>query len=68
MSVEGASKLLLDETGAEGEFVHFVRDPVTGETGLVIAVRGDAVGGVLEAVRSRRPSLGRRLARSFARD
>jgi hypothetical protein len=68
MSLENASRLLLDETGAQGEFIQFVRDPVTGETGLVIAARGDAVRAVLEAVKARRPTLARRLVRSFARD
>ncbi len=64
--IDEASRALFDAAGPGGELGWVGRDPVTGERGLVVAVRGSAVDEVLEAVRNRRPSLFRRLARSFA--
>jgi hypothetical protein len=64
-AIDVASQALLDAAGPGGEFGRFVRHPVTGETGLVVAVRGDAVQDILAAVRHRKPTLFERLARSF---
>ncbi len=65
-AVRRASEVLLEAVDPHDTLVQFVRDPVTGETGLVVAARGRAGRDLLQAIGSIRPSLGRRLARSLA--
>ncbi len=38
-AIDSASQVLLAAARADGELGHYVRDPVTGERGLIIAVR-----------------------------
>lgn len=65
-AVDDASRALLAATGPQGEVGRFVRDPETGEEGLVLAVRGERAREVVHAAKPPRPTLVRRLLRSFA--
>jgi hypothetical protein len=48
--VDAATRTLLDAAGEGSHFGHLIRDPVSGELELVVAIRGEAAKDALRAL------------------